>query len=147
MIAFLKQFINSTIGTAEMTPLDQQIRAISAVITGGVGLKSVQRGVYYGDGAASVTINAVNPDKTIVLSASKGSTGYAAVRGEFQTSDGFSTGSQSGMQPGYGSRIGGTISPGNYQSNLTVKVYSARLTSATTITCDGWCEWQVVEFY
>jgi hypothetical protein len=138
-------YLNSQAYQPNAQPLDQQISAISAVITGGVGLKSVQRGVYYGDGAASVTINAVNPDKTIVLSASKGSDGYAAVRGTFETSDGFSTGSNSGMQPGYGSRVGGSISGGT--TNLTVKVYSARLTSATTITCDGPVEWQVVEFY
>jgi hypothetical protein len=138
VIAFLKQFVNSTIGTANQTPLDQIIESARSPV------KSVQRGVYYGDGAASVTINAVNPDKTIVLSASKGSDGYVAARGSFETSDGFSTGSNSGMQPGYGSRVGGSLSGGS--TSLTVKVFSARLTSATTITCDGPVEWQVVEF-
>jgi hypothetical protein len=38
----------------------------------------------------------------------------------------------------------GTLSGGS--TNLTTKQYSAVLTSATTLTCDGPVEWQVVEY-
>jgi hypothetical protein len=40
--------------------------------------------------------------------------------------------------------LSGTISGGT--TNLTTKQYSAVLTSATTLTCDGPVEWQVVEY-
>jgi formylmethanofuran dehydrogenase subunit A len=86
-------------------------------------------------------------DKTIVLSASKGSDGYVAARGDWETYSDFS-GAQYGLNfGGTRSKIAGYINPSDYQSNLTVKVYSARLVNATTIYCDGPCEWQVVEFY
>lgn len=39
-----------------------------------------------------------------------------------------------------GSIIGGS-------TDLTVKQYSATLTSPTTLVSDGACEWQVIEFY
>ncbi|MDR1209955.1 MAG: hypothetical protein LBK41_06545 [Clostridiales bacterium] len=108
-----------------------------------MGVKSVQRGRYYEDGAGYVTINEVNLGKTEINSWSNGSSGYVAARGDFQTSDSFSTGSQSGMQPGYGSRVGGSLSGGT--TSLTTAQYHAQLASSTQIYCTGPCYWQVTE--
>ncbi|MFX4261050.1 hypothetical protein ACOBQJ_02490 [Pelotomaculum propionicicum] len=110
-------------------------------------IRSIQRGT--SAGAGNVTITAVNTAKTMVLSASKGSAGYVAARGSVSLTpsggnilgyaeDG--SGQSSGGFPTYS----GSITGGS--TDLTVKVYSAKLLNSTTIYCDGACEWQVIEY-
>jgi hypothetical protein len=110
---------------------------------------STQHGV--AAGAGSITINAVNVNKAVVISRSKGSAGTVAA-----------TGSISLSPSGPGPASSGTVSPCPWNStagtesysgsisggttNLTVKEYSAVLTNSTTITVDGPCEWQVINF-
>lgn len=163
---------------------NSMVTEIEEMINGIKIVKSVQRGSTYG--ATTVTISAVDMNKTIVLSKSKSSAGYVASRGNISintsgkisssgsisggtlsasgTYRSFSTGevngagttkttidvsgtiggdvSQSGTvnQSGSASITGGT-------TDLTVKEYSAILTSSTTLSCDGKVEWQVIEFY
>jgi hypothetical protein len=113
-------------------------------------VKKVQSGTT--TAAGNVTIMAVNPQKTIVLSASKSSAGYVAVRGDLFVESGASanpfvkkfynaTGS---FDTAVSSGRFGYL--GNGSTNLTVKVYSARLVNSTTIYCDGPVEWQVIEY-
>lgn len=131
--------------------------AILAMVTQG-SVKSVQRGV--SAGAGNVVINSVNTDKTMVLSRSKGSAGYVAARGtssqllrawdpDNQMYWYVSARSQAGTLNIYDT----TYEAFNVEVNLTggdtdltVKEFSAKLVNATTISCDGACEWEVVEF-
>ena len=150
MIGLIKKFVNSDFSK----PLNE----------GGVKVvKSVQRGVT--SAAGNVTISAVNMAKTLVVSSSKGSTGYVASRGTFSGSttgqlsgtvsyQAGKTSSASGYDPGNltgnvsigGTRtLTGSLSGGT--TDLTTRQYSARLTAATTVYCDGPVEWQVVEYY
>ena len=117
-------------------------------------IKSIQRGVYAGAGG-DVSISAVVMSKTMVLSSSKSSAGYVAARGDI-TGSLTPSGGGSTVTSGSGSTINGA--PGGFPSysgtrslaagttDLTVKVYSAKLKDATNITCDGPVEWQVIEF-
>jgi len=117
-------------------------------------VKSVQRGVYAGAGG-TVTISSVNTSKSVVLSVSKGSSGYVAARGTVSMSLTPSGGAVSargggstnypdvGSFPNYSGS--GSISGGT--TDLTTKQFSAILTNATTLTCDGPVEWQVIEYY
>ena len=121
----------------------------------GGAVKSVQRGTT--SGATKVTIDAVDLSKAVVLSVSKGSTGYVAARGGFSSSinlspSGGSVGDQSGRasNPGVGSfptysgSMSGSLSGGS--TDLTTKQYSAKLISATQLQTDGPVEWQVIEY-
>jgi|GEM_PF-6642985 len=120
-----------------------------AVMRGAV--KRIQSGITAA--AGNVTINAVDTTKTMVLSASKGSAGYVAARGTITgtinpvmyTSVG-ETGTSYAISGGTtnGTITNGSISEGT--TDLTVKIYSARLVNSTTIYCDGPVEWQVIEF-
>lgn len=117
----------------------------------------VQRGIT--TEACTVTINEVDMDKTIVLSVSKGSAGYVAARGsingnsaikngdntyiKFYSTSGKTTTDTYSSQGSYVA-LNGALSGGT--TDLTVKEYSARLTSPTTLECDGPVEWQVIEF-
>ena len=129
MIALLKQFLNSTIGTVNAKPLDQMM-----------GVRSVQRGTT--SAAGTVTITAVDMNKAFVLSVSKGSAGTVATNSTFKTTTLFNGGG--GLVTGGATAIAGVLSGGT--TDLFVKLYSAKLTSATTLSCDGACEWQVIEF-
>lgn len=140
------------------------------LMSGGGGVKHVYRGIT--SGAGNVTLPApVNMDKTVVLSASKGSSGYVAARGTITMPDynlrgwdgyngnsivtinlGDSTG-DSPLRPLISPSNNlnpiipngsGSISGGT--TNLTVKEYSARLVDENTIYCDGPVEWQVIEY-
>lgn len=112
-------------------------------------VKSVQRGST--TGATTVTINAVNMEKTFVLSTSKGSAGYVAARGNITgtlTSNmGKSTVGGMAVWPDVAMTISGTRTLSEGTTDLTTKQYSAKLTSATTLVTDGAVEWQVIEFY
>ena len=117
--------------------------------TGG-GVKSVQSGVFGAAGAATIT--AVVVEKSVVFSKSKGSAGTVAATGNIGLTPSGSgsphhsnttnlTSQTSGSWPTYsGSLSGGT-------TDLTTKQYSVVLTNSTTVTADGPCEYQVVEYY
>lgn len=85
----------------------------------------------------------------MVLSVSKGSAGYVAARGTVNLSPTTMFGDSGGT---YGTKYGdtrgadytGSISGGT--TDLTVKEYSAKLVNATTLSCDGPVEWQVIEY-
>lgn len=116
-------------------------------------VKSVQRGVTAG--AGNVTINAVNMNKSIILSKSKGSAGTVAATGNLSISGipnpliaytntaTYAPGTNQ-TNPNATISVSGSVSGGT--TNLTVKEYSATLTNSTTINCDGPVEWQVIEF-
>ena len=161
-----------------MSEIEDMINGIKIV-------KSVQRGSTYG--ATTVTISAVDMNKTIVLSKSKSSAGYVASRGSISINTSGSISSSGSISGGIISASGdyqrpkgdntsglsytekdtisisgtiggdvrqsGTVSQSGTGSitggttDLTVKEYSATLTSSTTLSCDGKVEWQVIEFY
>lgn len=123
-------------------------------------IRSIQRGA--SAGAGNVVINSVNPGKAMVLSKSKGSSGYVAARGGFSAplsiyrAEYGTTYYFCGSYDGSGQAIGTSSSIYNPfymnavftggSTDLTVKEFSAKLVNATTISCDGACEWEVVEF-
>lgn len=116
-------------------------------------VKSVQRGTT--SSAQTVTINAVNMEKSFVISTSKGSAGYVAARGnitgnlkgQFYKGEERNVG-QSTLDTGDTSRtISGTRTISGGSTDLTTKQYSAQLISSTQLQCDGAVEWQVIEFY
>lgn len=125
------------------------------------GVKKVQRGSTAE--ACSVTIEEVVMEKTMVLSVSKGSAGTVGVSGSITMDSAklnailYTKTSSSGAMYPEGSKsesdISGTIAShtgtltSSTPTDLTVKEYSAVLTNSTTLTCDGACEWQVIEFY
>lgn len=141
---------------------------------GGGGVKSIQRASV--GAAGTYTITAVNTSKTLVHSISKGSAGTVAATGTvashivnhssvplIETGPWFSP-SGMGVRSDYGLSAPATyMSPmqlalnGNSTAaaanisggttNLVTKQYSAVLTNSTTITTDGACEFQVVEYY
>lgn len=104
----------------------------------------VQRGIT--SGASTVVINKVDMDKTIVLSVSKGSAGYVAARGDITGKINVDYGNNGGAIAGSYKSLSMNASLGGGTTDLTVKEYSARLTSPTTLVCDGPVEWQVIEF-
>ena len=124
-------------------------------------VKSVQRGTT--SGAQTVTINAVNMEKSFVISTSKGSAGYVAARGKVAKANinipyksyTTSTSDLRGYMPGgdgnqYFPPLSGTVSATSIRdgsTDLTTKQYSAQLISSTQLQCDGAVEWQVIEFY
>lgn len=121
------------------TPLDELLAKM---------VVNVQRGVTSGPG--NITISAVDMNKTVVFSKSKGSAGYVAARGNIEGNvTGTYWSSNQGASPKNDNRrdssLSATISGGT--TDLTVKEYSARLISATTLACDGPVEWQVVEYF
>ena len=126
----------------------------------------VQRGIT--TGAATITIDPVDMTKAVVLSNSKGSAGSVPVSGYINTSGSITVGGyragvdsegyDSGIHPkvrnyapsgeaSYPATVtqSGNITPSG-TTNLTTKQFSARLTSETTLQCDGAVEWQVVEY-
>lgn len=134
---------------------------------GGGGVKSVQSGV--AGAAGSITITAVNTAKTIVHSVSKGSAGTVAATGTVASHSIAATTIRLHAFQQTGSAPFATISNNDYSNygtdhpvasttassasisggttNLVTKQYSAVLTNSTTITTDGPCEFQVVEYY
>lgn len=124
-------------------------------VIGGGGIKSIQRGVYTGAGG-TITISSVDITKAIISTVSKSSAGTVAatgnITGTLSPSGGATTtlsqwgyythNNGVGSFPSYGSTR--AISAGT--TSLITKQYSAVITNATTITADGPCEWQVVEY-
>lgn len=135
-------------------------------------VKSIQKGKT--TSAQTVYISRVNLNRTIVLSVSKGSAGYVVSGGNLTANTTLRVNQEvyddthrgedttKGIKNVYSSgtrydkaavnatenqtiAITGSISGGS--TDLTVKQYSATLTSPTTLVTDGACEWQVIEFY
>lgn len=117
----------------------------------GGSIKSIQRGTAASAGA--ITITAVDITKTVVYSLGTGSAGTVAASGNVSltpnTSGGFipnigvgTNGTSAGSVPSYsGSISGGTT------SGLFAGQYGCVLTNSTTITANGACTYQVVEYY
>lgn len=118
-------------------------------------VKSVQRGTT--SGAQTVMINAVNMEKSFVISTSKGSAGYVAARGNITGTltgknfkryvRGIMSDSYDPDEENYAPTMSGTRTLGGGSTDLTTKQYSAQLISSTQLQCDGAVEWQVIEFY
>jgi len=124
-------------------------------VLGASGVKSVQAGVYSGAGG-TITISAVVVDKSVISTVSKSSAGTVAATGNvtgtlspsstpnnyIYSTQQYPTRWNATVYPDYtGTR---TMSGGT--TSLTTKQYSAVITNSTTITADGPCEWQVVEY-
>ena len=127
-----------------------------AILGGGGGIKSIQRGVYTGAGG-TITISSVDITKAIISTVSKSSAGTVAATGNITgtLSDSGGTPIQAGSTFGndkstyYGASFphySGTRALSAGTTSLITKQYSAVITNATTITADGPCEWQVVEY-
>lgn len=142
-------------------------------------IKSIQRGVT--TTATTITVDAVNMNKAVVMSVSKGSEGQVRASGNISTNGNItSTMAHGGSTTYYPYKLGGgntdnksynynalnyfyntgrgmdapmpavitqsgNMSPSG-TTNLTTKQYSARLTSETTLECDGAVEWQLIEY-
>ena len=142
-------------------------------------IKSIQRGVT--TAATTITVDAVNMNKAVVMSVSKSSEGQVRASGYINTSGNITSSitfsSSSTFYPhklgggntgskNYGTNTlnyfyesgrgvdapmpavitqSGNMSPSG-TTNLTTKQYSARLTSETTLECDGAVEWQLIEY-
>lgn len=112
--------------------------------------KSIQRGVAASSG--TITISAVDTSKTFVRSFSNGSAGSVGATGT-------ETGGL-GRSGGANAQIGGgnTLGTGSFPSysgtrtfaagatSLTTANYGVVLTNSTTLTADGACYWEVVEY-
>ncbi len=127
-----------------------------AILGGGGGIKSIQRGVYTG-GGGTITISSVDITKSVISTVSKSSAGTVAATGNITgtLSDSGGTPIKSGATFGstsstyYGASFphySGTRALSAGTTSLITKQYSAVITNATTITADGPCEWQVVEY-
>jgi uncharacterized protein (UPF0333 family) len=143
-------------------------------------IKSIQRGVT--TAATTITVDAVNMNKAVVMSVSKSSEGQVRASGYINTSgnitsvmaftssttyypyrlgggrpNGNESTNPSNLNYFYGNGSGkdapmpavinqsGNMTPSG-TTNLTTKQYSARLTSETTLECDGAVEWQLIEY-
>ena len=124
-----------------------------AILGGGGGIKSIQRGVYTG-GGGTITISSVDVDKAVISTVSKSSAGTVAatgnitgtlapINGDARNSYWYNSSEGNvGTVPSYS----GTRALSAGTTSLITKQYSAVITNATTITADGPCEWQVVEY-
>lgn len=159
-----KVLTNQDTHTGRFDLVDADIAALKADIlaslgsSGGGGIKKIQRGT--ATAAGTITIEEVVMEKTMVLSVSKGSAGTVAASGTLTTKSKSMTyksayadsGSSSSYLGSYETTslsstipaLTGTLSGGT--TDLIVAEYSAVLTNSTTLTCDGACEWQVIEF-
>ena len=123
-------------------------------VIGGGGIKSIQRGVYTGAGG-TITISSVDITKAIISTVSKSSAGTVAATGNI-TGTLSPSGGYRANYSGYGSQFKyasaslqsytGTRALSAGTTALITKQYSDVMTNATTITADGPCEWQVVEY-
>ena len=128
-----------------------------AVLGVTAAIKSIQSGVYSGSGG-TITITAVDTSKSVISTVSKSSAGTVASSGSvtgtlspsltvsiggmsvYTTSNLYNKGTLT--FPSYT----GTRSISGGTTSLTTKQYSAVITNSTTITADGPCEWQVIEY-
>ena len=121
----------------------------------GGGVKSVQAGVYSGAGG-TITISAVVVAKSVISTVSKSSAGTVASTGSVTgtlspstgivTAGGYYSSNYDYQKATYSVSYTGTRSISGGSTSLITKQYSAVITNSTTITADGPCEWQVVEY-
>jgi hypothetical protein len=113
--------------------------------------KSIQRGVAASSGA--ITISAVDTSKTFVRSFSNGSAGSVGATGT--ETGGLSRSGGTNVSNGGSSLISYTTSFPSYSgtrtfaagaTSLTSANYGVVLTNSTTLTADGACYWEVVEY-
>jgi hypothetical protein len=117
--------------------------SLSSLVGGGI--KSIQRGTAASAGA--ITITAVDITKTVVMSLGTGSAGTVAASASFNGNvTGGTLGASSAALSGGGNTITGTLSGGT-TSGLFAGQYGCVLTNSTTITANGACTYQVVEYY
>ena len=166
------QHWTKTPATSDLTQLTQDIAELKQLIqTGITAVKSIQRGVT--TEATTITIDAVNMNKAVVLSTSKKSDGWVPISASFSSSGsinegGYRVGANNNPSPNFSAvlsyatngHISGVKSDAEIPATLsqsgsiysgqngkfTVKEFSARLTSETTLECDGAVEWQVIEY-
>ena len=125
---------------------------------GGGGVKSIQRGVYTG-GGGTITISSVDTSKSVISTISKSSAGTVAATGNITGTlspsggtpvkpawNGYEISQYVQMYQASYASYTGTRALSSGTTSLTTKQYSAVITNATTITADGPCEWQVVEY-
>ena len=138
-----------TLTGSGLEAITQSIEELKQLVQSSNGsVKSVQRGVT--TNATMVTITAVDMDKTVVLSISKGSAGYVAARGNIHLQRDVAGNASKAPTAGkdqFAAALpdyNGSISGGS--TDLTTKQYSAKLISATQLQTDGLVEWQVIEY-
>lgn len=102
------------------------------------GIKSVQRGST--SVAGTITISAVDVDKTYVNSYGTAASGSAPGAGSSATSYPLRSNAISGTG---GASSGGSWTAGT--TTLSTKVFGASLTNSTTLTATGACRYEVVE--
>jgi hypothetical protein len=117
-------------------------------------IKSIQRG--YAASSGAITITSVDTGKSFVKSFSDGASGSVGITGTatggLGPSGGAIVGSQN--QAAYGASGGGggfpsysgtrTLSAG--ATNVTTRLFGVVLTNSTTLTADGPCYWEVIEY-
>jgi len=128
--------------------------ATSSLYAGG-SIKSIQAGVYSGSGG-TITISAVVVAKSIISTVSKSSAGTVAATGSttgtltpstgIQTTAGVWSSNYDYVKITYTPHYSGTRTLSGGTTSLITKQYSAVITNSTTITADGPCEWQVIEY-
>lgn len=118
---------------------------------GGSPIKSIQRGNAVS--AGTITISSVNTAKSFVRSFSNGSAGSVGATGtEAGTLSpsggviGRNGGSIADIQAGSFASYTGTRTFTAGSTALTTGLYGVVLTNATTLTADGACYWEVVEY-
>jgi len=123
-------------------------------LTGGSGIKSIQRGT--AAVAGNITINAVDVSKTVVNSFSTSSDGTVAARGTMGGTSTFvnnynSQGNASRPTDGSGDaqntrtiNHASTLSGGT--TDVTVAEYGVYLSNSTTLVATGPCRYEVIEY-
>jgi hypothetical protein len=113
-------------------------------------IKSIQRGEAVSSG--TITISAVNVSNTFVRSFSNGSAGSVGgtgtETGTLSPTGGTWLSSTGGilLTPQSSPSISGTRTFTAGSTALTTAVYGVVLTNSTTLTADGACFWEVVEY-
>lgn len=115
-------------------------------------IKSIQRGT--AASAGSITITAINVNKSFIRSFSTGSAGTVQLTGNESGTLNPSGGSIVGPGGGGGSVAGGgtfanysgTRSFSGGSTSITVQEYGAYISNSTTIIVTGACRWEVVEY-
>ena len=164
----LEQWTKSP-ATSDLTQLTQDIAELKQLIqTGITAVKSIQRGVT--TEATTITIDAVNMEKSFLYSMSKSGNTTVYAKGNISLSGyieegGYKVGmigstgmgmsanlvSGGGFRPGGDANYPGTIHENgsltsSNTSPIVTKAYSARLIADNQIQCDGAVEWQIIEF-
>lgn len=104
-------------------------------------IPKVQRGI--AAAAGNITISAIEPTRANVNSWSKGSAGRVGTKAITGTLAWSKTESSEGPSSG---TTGISLSQSAGETDIFVKVYSARIVDATTIYVDGPCWWEVIGY-